>query len=61
MQPLQIQGYSGQGIKRKTPTGDGNKNSSCRVFFGLRIKTKSPTGDENTYSIAILLVIFLNK
>lgn len=25
------------------------------------IKTKSPTGDENTYSIAILLVIFLNK
>ena len=24
MQPLQIQGYSGQGIKRKTPTGDEN-------------------------------------
>ena len=62
MQPLQIQGYSGQGIKRKTPTGDGN------VFFFRPLasilslnKKKDPDRGRKLLSALTSPVCYMNK
>ena len=42
MQPLQIQGYSGQGTKRKTPTGDENPVVTKYANIFTKNKKKDP-------------------